>query len=234
IEIYNPADIEVDVSGWLIKDGDDAHVFELPANTLIQSKGFLVVCRNTTNFSQVHPTVSNVIGELSFGLSSSGDMVRLFDFSGELVDYVEFGVENPWPENANGNGATLELRHFSHDNATVESWKESIASGGSPGKENSVTTRVIVDFVPTEESLTVYPNPFSGQTKIELKNKGTGNMEVAIYTISGKLVFATVSGNNVLVWNGNANSGVQLKSGIYICKVKTESHTHTSRIVLMK
>ena len=138
VEIYNWGGVDLDISRWIFKDDDDSHEFVLPENIILKSKSFLVLCRNTDNFIAIHPNVTNYLGDMDFGLASTGDEVRLYDNLGFLVDSVSFGSELPWPAEPNGTGSTLELRHYSHDNAIAESWKAVLENLGTPGRENSI------------------------------------------------------------------------------------------------
>jgi hypothetical protein len=63
-------------------------------------------------------------------------MVRLFDSYEILMDDVQYDDADPWPVEADGTGATLELIHPSLDNSLPENW---IASEGfgTPGGVNS-------------------------------------------------------------------------------------------------
>jgi len=88
-------------------------------------------------FSELFPNVSNFVGDLGFGLSASGDLVRLFDSNGSMVDIVEYDDDDPWPTLADGSGPTLELKHPSLDNSLWENWSASDGNG-TPGAVNSV------------------------------------------------------------------------------------------------
>ena len=46
-------------------------------NEIIPSGEFLVICRDSTSFKNIHPDVNNVRGNLGFGLSGSGDMMMI-------------------------------------------------------------------------------------------------------------------------------------------------------------
>ncbi|WP_136055439.1 lamin tail domain-containing protein [Microbacterium sp. K24] len=73
IELVNPTTAELDVSGIVVKDDDDAHASAIPAGTTIDAGGYLVIERDA----------------LGFGLGG-GDAVRLFD--GELlIDETTWG-----------------------------------------------------------------------------------------------------------------------------------------------
>lgn len=62
IELANTTDADIDISGIVIKDDDDAHGYLIPEGTIIPANGFWVVDENT----------------FGFGLGK-GDSVRLFE-----------------------------------------------------------------------------------------------------------------------------------------------------------
>lgn len=69
IELYNPNDAAVDLTGFTLRDDDDTHTFSIAAGTLLAAGGYLVVDES----------------QLGFGLGA-GDAARLFDASGRLHD----------------------------------------------------------------------------------------------------------------------------------------------------
>ncbi|WP_435743210.1 lamin tail domain-containing protein [Microbacterium sp. PMB16] len=73
VELVNPTDAALDVSGVVVKDDDDTHAHALPAGTSIAAGGFLVIERD----------------QLGFGLGG-GDKVRLFD-GDLLIDETSWG-----------------------------------------------------------------------------------------------------------------------------------------------
>ena len=235
VEIFNWGGADLDISGWIFKDDDDTHQFIIPENTILKTKEFLVFCRNTENFIAIHPNVTNYLGDMDFGLASTGDEVRLYDNLGFLVDSVSFGSELPWPLEPNGTGTTLELRQFSHDNTLAQSWKAALENLGTPGRENSVTTgsNLIADNN-SEKQLLVYPNPFTTETRIKVENNGFERMEIQIFSIDGRLVHNEISTGNEYVWKGDNQAGQKLQHGIYICKVQAANRLYSTKIILSR
>ena len=111
--------------------------FRLPENIVLHPGDYLVLCENIDSFSQLFPSISNVVGNFEFGLDAAGERVRLFDSNGLLVDEVEYDDEGTWPIEADGTGATLELIHPSLDNNRASNWAASNGNG-TPGERNSV------------------------------------------------------------------------------------------------
>ncbi len=138
VEIFNSSSDTIDLGSWLLKDenDDDDHIFTVPSNTLLLPGQYLVFCTNTIKFTALFPDVSSYYGDLGFGLSGGGDLVRLFDYNGLLVDIVEYDDVAPWDTLADGSGPTLELNHPSLDNTLGENWSAS-QGYGTPGAVNS-------------------------------------------------------------------------------------------------
>ncbi len=232
VEIFNWGRVDLDISGWIMKDDDDIHQFAIPQNTTLKSKEYLVICRNSANFILINPTVSNFTGDLDFGFGSTGDMVRLFDNTGQLVDSVSFGSESPWPVEPNGNGPTLELRGYTFDNAVADSWKSSTVNSGTPGSVNSIYTgsdKIANNF---EKQLQIYPNPFKTETKLRIENNDFEPMQVQIFTMDGRMVRNDVTSVNEYIWKGDDQFGQKLRQGMYICKVQSGKSLYTGKIIL--
>ena len=140
VELHNPTNESIAIGLWEFKDGNDAHVFIIPENQVLESGAYLVLCKDSLAFNDNFPNVSNFIGEFDFGLNGGGEVVRLFD-AGELqVDEVNYDDSSPWPLEPDGNGPTLELIHPSLDNDLGVNWATSDNNGGTPGVVNSVYT----------------------------------------------------------------------------------------------
>ena len=135
VELYNAGDSQADVSGWIFKDEDDAHEFVLPDSTVITTGGFLVLCADTTAFGSLFPEVGNYEGNVPFGFSGGGELLRLFDSAGELIDQVAYDDAAPWPAEADGLGATLTLLNPEADNMLPGNWAAS-SGHGTPGAAN--------------------------------------------------------------------------------------------------
>lgn len=137
VEIFNPGRELLDLSGWSVKDEDDSHQYVFPTGTVLAPLEYLVVVQDVQKFTSLHPGVS-VHGPLGFGFGASGDSVRLFSQSGQLMDVVVFDDEAPWPTGPDGGGPSLELRSSWLDNSLSSSWGASTMVGGSPGSPNSI------------------------------------------------------------------------------------------------
>ena len=138
VELFNPTNENIDIGNWIFKDEDNDHNFIIPANQVMGPGMYLVLCRDTLEFKDNFPNVINIAGDLGFGLSGGGELIRLFDSNGNLVDEVTYDDADPWPAEADGAGPTLELIHPFLDNGLGQNWSASDIYGGTPGIINSV------------------------------------------------------------------------------------------------
>ncbi|MGI6216117.1 MAG: lamin tail domain-containing protein [Coriobacteriales bacterium] len=83
VELANPTDSEIDISGIVMKDSKDSHSYTIPDGTTIAAGGYYVMY-NTEGLTDEG---------FKFGLGGSGDEVRLFQ-DGELIASVSWSVES--------------------------------------------------------------------------------------------------------------------------------------------
>ena len=204
IELYNPNAYEVDLSLWKLKDNDDTHVYTIPEGTNIAGEGFVVAVKDAADYTARFPDAVNYIGELGFGLGSSGDSVRLYDSSEILQDQVSYTSESPWPSCANDTGYTLELKDPELDNSIAQNW-DCINLNGSPNAPNieplsSPTTNKL--------SPVIFPNP----SRSVLNIIGNSPMfEVTVYNVAGQKLMQAKGVNQIEV--------ASLTAGIYFIKI---------------
>lgn len=216
IEIYNPNPSIVDVSNWILKDNNDNNAYIIPDGTIIPSNGYLVITKNQMDFQAAFPTVSNFIGDLSFGLSSEADAIRLYSENEVLQDEVAYQAIEPWPICAAGNGPTLELISFDLDNSLAESWK-CMSFHGSPGKLN-VDASAVNEIA--NNTFNTYPNPVGDILYITgIKNAAI----VKIYSLSGQELLVNSSKGQVDV--------SQINSGVYILDIIEDNKTSRHKLI---
>ena len=244
VELYNPNDASVDLSGWNFQDDDDDHSFVLPGGTLIEPRGFLVLCRDGAALESLLGV--SCVGDFDFGLRNSGELVRLFDSDGLLVDSVTYQDDSPWPVEADGDGPTLELLHYSLDNADPMHWQASIPVGGTPGRANSVLVSPTSVASETDEGtprsfslLQNYPNPFNSKTHIAFHLPRTEHLSLEIFSVTGQLVATLMegvyrAGSHRVPWDGRNDRGESAGSGIFFYRLKTETLQSTRTMVLVK
>ena len=84
VELFNSGELDLDMSGWIFKDDNDDHVFNIPEPTILNSNSYLIIARDPDLFNASFPNTEQVIGPFDFGLGGGGDEIRIFDYDGIL------------------------------------------------------------------------------------------------------------------------------------------------------
>jgi len=222
VEIYNPGTNSMDMTGWSFKDGDNKHNFLFPSGYNLPSNGYVVIAEDLVAFQATDPGVSNVVGSTAFGLSSTGEYVRLYDNLGQLVDSVNFGIASPWPAGASGTGATLELKDYILDNTDGNNWYVDPLKAGSPGVKNFISS--IVTDVP-EIRYSVYPNPSHGRFFIKTS---TNETRVDLYSLQGmtlKTIVVHDAGEQIIDVSN-------IPKGLYLLRLSNRGYQHIEKLTI--
>lgn len=95
-------------------------------------------------------------------------------------------------------------------------------------------------IVPEQYSLSQnFPNPFNPETRIEYSLKKGGLVQITIYNQLGQLVRRLVNeqkpaGEHTVLWDGRNNEGVQLGTGVYLYRLKTDKFVQTRKLIFLK
>ncbi len=232
IELYNNDDHEVDISNWIFSDSDDSHIYKIPDGVKIAKDGYLVLCRSKNDFLKYVKNVSNIIGNFGFGLSGSGELIRLFDDNGFIVDSLTYDDKSPWDSDADGKGPTLELISPDLDNSLAQSWKAYKNHHGTPGKKNGTDTAI--DRTIKKFSASIVPNPVNEESKLVINIKNDMNLNINLYNSLGQELLT--------IYQGNLNQGTHqyllnlsgLSVGIYYCRITSKGLNYTIPISLLK
>jgi len=135
IELHNRAAVAVDVSGWSFVDGPG---FIMPSGTTIPAGGYLVVAANADRMRAVHGNI-NVVGDFAGRLSNQGELIRLVDPWGNLVNQVDYRFGGDWPDLTQGNGSSMELINPALDNSRASAWRDSNETNKAPFKTYTYT-----------------------------------------------------------------------------------------------
>jgi hypothetical protein len=130
-----------------------------------------------------------------------------------VIDEVTYSDEAPWPDQADGNGAFLQLADINADNSLAENWA-AMVDFNSLSNKGEVSSRILV-----------YPNPVSSLLYVSLTN-GRKIEKVNIYDLSGKLILSYSSSEKRDVFDLEP-----LNSGVYLIEIKTDSSIFTERII---
>jgi hypothetical protein len=84
-----------------------------------------------------------------------------------------------------------------------------------------------------------YPNPFNPSTTIRFDIPQTGNVNLAIYDINGRLISTLIdgdmaAGSHQVTWNGRDVSGKSVASGIYIYRLQQNDKLMSRKLTLLR
>lgn len=233
VELYNRSSEYVDLSGWKIQDSNSEHVYRVGEGTVVQPHGYYVFCRNRFKYRELHTEFEDYQGNFEFGLSSLGDIVRLYDHENRLINLVSYEVSDPWP--VIDDGFTLSLIDPEKDNFIPGSWAVSEEKYGTPGRSNFG----IPDGLASEEVasgdllLGNHPNPFTRSTTVTFYADSYRHLKLAVYDLQGRLVEVLAErrfeeGTHEINWTPG------IASGMYILKMETPGSVHTLRLLKVK
>lgn len=143
IELFNPSENPVDLSGYAFTSGID---FSFPNGTILEAGGFLVVAQDPATASSKFG-IANPLGPFANGtkLRNSGETITLTGPSGEIIDEVSYSLGFPWPTVGDEIGSpaaspSIELINPLLDNDLGGSWRASgFPAGESQGGDSPVT-----------------------------------------------------------------------------------------------
>ncbi len=87
--------------------------------------------------------------------------------------------------------------------------------------------------------ISVFPNPFNGETQIEFELPRSGYVALSIFDGRGSkvrqlLASDLASGSHQVIWNSRDESGAELPSGVYIATLSHNNGLDTRKILLLK
>ena len=248
IELYNTTSAAINLSGWKISDEKPDEMFTIPAGTIIEPYGYLVVCANQNKLLKFNPEVTNYVGDFEFGLGKD-DKVQLFDSEGHLIDEVAYSKS--WGD-ANGTGRTLALTDPFAENNQSKVWNDNDVHG-TPGAQNGLFKPSQSDFnfnekvtinkkeMPEETtsiedakivsmSVVCYPNPTNGQATLEWSQTGDANVRIELFNVYGNSLAQICNG-----WFAQGSHDIDishvtgnLAEGLYFAKISIDGQQPTN------
>ena len=153
IEITNNGDETVDLTGVYFRELGVTYSF--PVGSSLEPHQALLLCSDSVAFENCYGL--QPFGQFSRNLSNKSENLVLADAWGNVIDQVWYQDDAPWPWQADGEGAYLELIDLGLDNSLPESW--TVGWDITDVSENE-----------TVEGFRVFPNPTSGIIHIVLPN----------------------------------------------------------------
>ncbi len=142
IEITNNSNLSVDLTGVYFKELGLTYRF--PINSKIAANDKIYLAASTNTFESIYGV--KPFGQFTRNLSDKSENLVLADAFGNVIDYVGYSSESPWPTEANGFGSFLKLVDLSYDNSLGSSWTTS----------NNITG---IHDITLEDAVKVYPMP---------------------------------------------------------------------------
>jgi hypothetical protein len=203
IEIKNAGTTTVTMTGFYFRELGITYQF--PAGSTISAGASVFLASNPATFQSKHGIAA--FGQFTRNLSNSSQQLELADAFGNVIDYVEYLDDSPWPD-ADGNGSYLTLIDTSLDNALAESWTVSSSATLS-------NASLLADAV------SVYPNPVRDMLNVQTPAAA----QLSIVDITGKCMQEVSSaGFSAIDLSG-------LSRGIYFLRITTADATKTEKIV---
>ncbi len=116
IELYNDGSSSINLSGWGLKDNaGSGSIWKFPDNTIIMSKGYLIIWADGRN-TGLHT---------DFKLSADGENVALYDTKGVEIDLIVFGSQSADISYGRKSDGSSELGFF---------------TSPTPGKSNTLSS----------------------------------------------------------------------------------------------
>ncbi|MBE2280586.1 MAG: lamin tail domain-containing protein [Ignavibacteriaceae bacterium] len=220
IEIYNPGNSPVDISGWYITDNlENRTKYKLPEaindSLTIPANGFMLLWADNSPGKGVR--------HLNWALSRNGESIGLFGPDGQTpVDSLSFGYQF---------SDTSYARTVDGGNI----WD--FFSVSTPGASNAGGTPVSIREKGVPEGFYLsqnYPNPFNPATTINFSIPAELKVTLTVYNTAGEkvseLVNTTLNSGNYSVTFDASN----LTSGIYYYKLDAGSFSNIKKFVLLK
>ncbi|MEO9533560.1 MAG: CotH kinase family protein [Crocinitomicaceae bacterium] len=111
IELYNRSNQAIEITGWTLTDKSFKKGWNIPEGTVVPAKSFLVLAQNLASFKTSYPgDTLTVLGDFDFGLSAEGELLKLYDEHGLIVDSLTytsisdtglFTIARPHPDSLN-------------------------------------------------------------------------------------------------------------------------------------
>lgn len=237
VELYNNSLSTIDMSGWMLRDSDDLHSFTIADGTVLASGEYLVLCKDTLRFKEHFPGIETYLGNFDFGFDAAGELVRLLDNQGQVIDALNYDDTSPWPAEPDGGGPTLELKNPNFDNTIAGNWSYSVYYG-TPGALNSsfslLATRP-AESQPFRYSLAQnYPNPFNAATTIRYTVMRESRVVLKVYDILGREIRTLVDTEHAPGEYEQQFLAGQLASGIYFYTLVTRDFHKVKKMMLLK
>jgi len=230
-EIYNDAESWEDAEAISIVDADVVIDFELektaPARApLATIRGHVDLGNGKTSTASAYEGAVVYVRPVVAEGETPGQWVA--------SDYVDANGEFSVPVEQEGEYDVLLSTRENGDIETTASTGED--NGLIPTAINDPGTHTVLRSVKLHNA---YPNPFNPMTTIQVEIAKTQTASLIIYNVIGQKVKTLFNGNmkqglRTFTWNGTAQNGKAVASGLYFYQLKTNSTVQTKAVMFLK
>ena len=235
IELVNMSDSRtVDLSNVRFVNGID---FTIPSGTLLGPDKRIVIPANVAAFTQRYGNLNNgsllshsfLDGDGNNKLSNSGERVVLYSAANITISDFSYKDDRPWPVSADTSGYSLTLMMpETNDPSEAQSWRSSLAIGGSPGTSDFVSIESwinanggiellqdadgdgrlsIIEYLENTDPL----RKDNSSTRVELSEDGELRLEFTHAIGHDQVYFSAQSSDNFNLWHAE---GVEYRGRI--------------------
>lgn len=226
IEFKNTGNNSINLSGLVL---DSAVYYTFPENILLPPRQFFVIASKPSKFYNYYGLIAS--GNFKGNFSNAGEEILLSKPIEQDIINFTYQDSSPWPDEADGEGFSLSSSDINPagDPGNYSYWTLSVKKDGTPFADNILTGD---GPAPDDNgSLVAYPNPTKGLITIQLlTDEEVSDMDLMIFTTTGKLVKHTTIGNPGLF--DLAASG--LPAGVYIIKGTSLKYSSRTVVILTK
>jgi hypothetical protein len=172
IEIINNSRSSVNLTG--IYFGGLGLTYQFSPGATISGNKSIYLANKSETFKERYGF--EPFGEFSRSLSNDGEDLVLLDAYGNIIDEVTYNDALPWPKEADGEGALLQLSGLGLDNSLASSWTAI----------NDIAGNLSTNSVQIDPYVTLGPNPVSDLFTLEISSGEISN--VKLFSLDGKLV----------------------------------------------
>lgn len=219
IEIYNPGDVSLNLSGMYLSDkSDNLMKWQFPdIGTTIGPKDFLLVwCDEDGSQEGLHA---------NFKLSATGETIILTENDGStIIDRIEFG-----PQVAD--------QSYGRSPDGADNW--TLFADPTPGYGNVYSSVRTDPETPHTMRLTSFPNPFNASTVVRYDLPESGEVSLKLVNLRGEQIRTLEEGyrnqgSNQFRLEALDEMGYPLSSGIYLLHLNQGTWTRTHKIMLIR
>lgn len=161
IELHNLENYSVDLSGWILKAEDGMPEIKIEDGKIIKANDYFLLERTDDSTVNTIPADQIYTG----ALNNEGEMLRLIDSSGIVVDIVG-ETDKPWPAGISIGKVSMEKTLDGWKNFGGDSFAKDINGNfikGTPRASNSLLTSVVISsggvFGGQNQEVTTTPMP---------------------------------------------------------------------------